>query len=375
MIRMASAPRANAGARVRELGLIWHQDYWDETACWQLTATEVAAIEIATEALHQLFIAAGQHIIDHDRLGELGIPDFCHQAICESWNSEPAALNIGRFDLGLDGNGVPRLFEYNCDTPTSLLEAAIIQWDWKAAVFPDHDQCNSLHERLVDRWRAIAPPPGTSQLHIAHLRDASGEDSITAAYHADCAREAGIDTRLIAMEDIGWDHRQRRFVDNEARPMDAIFHLYPWEWLIADDFGRNAIESLDSTLWIEPIWKMLWSNKGILPILWELFPGHPNLLEASTKPLAGDHVQKPLLSREGANVSIRRDGRIIARSDGDYGDQACIWQRFVDLPGAGEQRPVIGAWCVDGHAAGIGIREGGLITDNRARFVPHIIGG
>ena len=60
-------------------------------------------------------------------------------------------------------------------------------------------------------------------------------------------------------------------------------------------------------IWIEPIWKMMWSNKALLAVLWEMFPGHPNLLETY---LDGPHglrefVKKPLLSREGANVTLR----------------------------------------------------------------------
>ena len=133
------------------------------------------------------------------------------------------------------------------------------------------------------------------------------------------------------------------------------------------------IESLSSTLWIEPIWKMIWSNKAILPILWDLFPDHPNLLQASRTPIAGDHVVKPLLAREGANVRVVRDGATVAQSGGDYGEEGFVYQRFYPLPGAGEQRPVLGSWVVDGEPAGLGIREDGWITGNGARFVPHII--
>ncbi|MEY2883460.1 MAG: hypothetical protein RL490_1184 [Pseudomonadota bacterium] len=379
MIRLDLTPRGDWPARVAALGLVWHgppeRPYWDESACWELTTADVDTLEAATAELYRLFLAAGQHVIDQDRLGELGIPPACHQAIRDAWDGEPRALNFGRFDLAYDGSGPPKLFEFNCDTPTSLIEAAIIQWDWKTAVFPARDQFNSLHERLVARWREIAPPPGTSTLYLAHLPEPSGEDAVTIAYHADCAREAGIDTQLIALPDLGWDRRQRRFVDSDNRPIDAIFHLYPWEWLIRDDFGPQVIESLGSTLWMEPIWKMLWSTKAILPILWELFPGHPNLLEAARTPLAGDQVVKPLLGREGANVRIVRDGDVIAASDGDYGAEGYVYQRYQALPGDGDRRAVIGSWIVDGAPAGIGIREDGLVTGNGARFVPHVMAG
>lgn len=379
MRRLACAPRTGWQARVEELGLVWHsmgdRSYWDESAAYAFTLAEIEEIEAATATLYDLFLEAGQYVLDRDLLGSFGIPDFCHHAIRAAWDREPAALNFGRFDLGYDGAGPPKLFEFNCDTPTSLLEAAVIQWDWKEAVFPDSDQFNSLHDKLVAKWRDIAPQRGGGVLHLGHARDPSGEDQVTVAYLADTAREAGIDTHLIAMPDIGWDRAGHRFVDLENRPIAALFHLYPWEWIVNEPFGRFAIESLETTLWIEPVWKMIWSNKAILPVLWELFPGHPNLLEASRRPMIGDYARKPLLAREGANISLVRGTSEIARTGGDYGDEGYVFQRLYELPGSGDRRPVIGSWIVDGAPAGMGLREDGPITGNLARFLPHIIDG
>ncbi|OSZ67172.1 glutathionylspermidine synthase [Sphingomonas sp. IBVSS1] len=377
MRRIDCTPRSDWQQRVSQLGLVWHSRpdgsaYWDERAAWAFTPDEVAVLETATAELYRLYLAAGQHVIDADRLGELGIPSFCHAAIRAAWDGEPRALNLGRFDLGWDGSGPPKLFEFNADTPTSLLEAAVVQWDWKQAVFPAADQFNSLHEALVARWREIAPPPGTSRLYLAAAADASGEDEVTIAYHADCAAEAGIATSLIAMGDIGWDRDIRRFVDLDGRAMGAICKLYPWEWLVHEPFGRQVIDSLSTTLWMEPIWKMLWSNKAMLAVLWELFPGHPNLLETRRRPLAGAQVEKPILGREGANVRIiGAEGG--AASDGLYGAEGFVYQALYPLPGRDDQRPVIGSWTVDGAPVGIGIREDGPITGNLARFVPHLI--
>ncbi|MGK3844921.1 glutathionylspermidine synthase family protein, partial [Enterococcus faecium] len=94
---------------------------------------------------------------------------------------------------GYDGAGPPKLFEFNCDTPTSLLEAAVVQWDWKEAVFPALGQYNDLHEALVAKWRDIAPylPP---RVHFAHADEDSGEDAVTVAYLRDTAEAAGIAT-------------------------------------------------------------------------------------------------------------------------------------------------------------------------------------
>jgi glutathionylspermidine synthase len=376
MRRIDCTPRRDWQARVEALGLIWHtadgRPYWDESAAYSFTLAEIERIEAATAELYAMFLEAGQYVLDHDLLGDFGIPDFCHAMIRATWEGEPAALNFGRFDLGYDGTDL-KLFEFNCDTPTSLVEAAVIQWDWKEAVFPECDQFNSLHDRLVAKWRDIAPPD--ARLHLAHVDDEAGEDSVTIAYLADTARSAGIATRSILMQDIGWDRVGRRFVDQDNLPIIALFHLYPWEWLVREPFAHELIESLATTLWIEPIWKMLWSNKAILPILWQLFPGHPLLLEASRTPLTGDHVRKPLLAREGANVTLVQGGAEVAATGGDYGAEGHVYQRLFTLPGRDDRRPVLGSWIVDGEPAGLGIRENGLITGNTARFVPHIIQG
>lgn len=383
MIRTPLTPRPDWRAAVEGEGLIWHggegAPYWDESACYRFTAAQVDVLEAATAELYRLFVAAGDRIVrDPDLLARLGIPRAFHQAVVHAWENEPPALNYGRFDLGYDGQGAPKLFEFNCDTPTALLEAAVIQWSWKEAVFPHLDQYNSLHDKLVARWQALRDrlPP---TVHFAHVADDSGEDAVTIAYLRDTAERAGLVSAPILIDDIGWDARIDRFVDQDDRPIDALFKLYPWEWLVDEGFAPHLLHDLKrgGTAWLEPVWKMLWSNKGILPILWEMFPDHPNLLGAAWEPPEdADAVAKPLLAREGANVSIRLGGTVVAEAEGGYGDGAYVYQQYYALPepvpGA---FPVIGSWVVDGEPAGIGIREDGRITGNTARFVPHVIEG
>src|SRR6202035_6105972 len=98
---------------------------------------------------------------------------------------------------------------------------------------------------------------------------------------------------------------------------DLAFKLYPWEWMLHDEFGARLAGA--PTRWIEPPWKALLSNKGILPLLWEMFPDHPNLLPAffeddpNAASLGGSFVRKPLYSREGANVALVSGGTTIAQ--------------------------------------------------------------
>ena len=116
-------------------------------------------------------------------------------------------------------------------------------------------------------------------------------------------------------------------------------------------------------------------NKGLLPVLWEMFPNHPNLLPAYFEryTIPGDFVQKPLLSREGANVAIYRGGEVI-REGGTYGDEGYVYQAYADVPKFGDSYTTIGSWIVGDQAAGIGIREDATpITCNTSHFVPPLL--
>ena len=380
MRREPSAPRNDWKTQVEAVGLTHHTatdgvTYWDESRCYVLSMDEVETIEAATTELHRLCFAAAEHVITRGRWDELAIPRSAVPLIERSWHQGEPTL-YGRFDLAFDGQGPPRMLEYNADTPTSLVEAAVAQWYWLQDVAPDDDQFNSLHERLVAAWRGMAPglrgPSGL--VHFASAEDP--EDLATIGYLRDTAQQAGLATQAMLMEEIGWNADVRRFVDLEERPIDAAFKLYPWEWMAREGFAEQLVASAARTRWIEPAWKMVLSNKGILAILWELFPDHPNLLPAYfDHALLEAYAQKPLLSREGANVSLVMFGQTVAESRGDYGEEGFVYQALAPLPTFEGASAVIGSWVVAGEAAGVGIRESdGPITGNTSRFVPHRIG-
>ncbi|WP_043268797.1 glutathionylspermidine synthase family protein, partial [Streptomyces sp. CT34] len=394
MRRHTIEPRPDWQTTVEAQGLIYPltrypddslRPYWDESAYYSFSAAEIESLEEVVEELHGMCLAAAEHIVTHDRFADLGITDPRLAArVAEAWRRRAELPSLyGRFDLRYDGTGPAKMLEYNADTPTSLVEAASPQWFWMEDRFPAADQWNSLHERLVDAWKRQAAllPPG-SPLHFAHsAADELGEDLMTVAYLRETAEQAGLTTEAIAMEEIGWDRLSGRFVDRRLRFIRACFKLYPWEWLATDAFGSHVLDTLDnggttgSTLWIEPAWKMLLSNKALLAILWELFPGHPNLLPAYldgprdlAAPDGPGYVAKPLLGREGAGVAVHPPGSAPARPE-----EPCCYQELAPLPDFDGNRVVLGTWVVEDEAAGLGIRESaGLVTDGYARFLPHL---
>src|SRR5262249_59088993 len=96
------------------------------------------------------------------------------------------------------------------------------------------------------------------------------EDYVTVEYLRDTAIQAGFETHYLDVEQIGWDAPNQWFVDLAGAPIRQIFKLYPWEWMIREEFGRNLLRT--TTRWIEPPWKMVLSCKAILPPLYQKFP-------------------------------------------------------------------------------------------------------
>lgn len=370
MQRHACQPRENWEQRVEQIGLTYHSHehgpYWDESACYEFAAVEVDALETASRTLHALCIDAAEAVIQRGWWSRLGIPDAAVPAIVRSWERDDFSL-YGRFDLAFDGVTPPKLLEYNADTPTALVEAAVAQWFWLQDTRPDADQFNSIHERLIEAWRRWA---GTT-IHFSSVKD-HAEDGQTVLYLRDTCEQAGVKTSPVHIDDLGWDARQKCFVDLDGARITHCFKLYPWEWLWHEEFAPHLAH--DAVQFIEPTWKMLLSNKGLLPILWELFPDHPNLLPAyeTAEPLAGRFIRKPKLSREGSNVAWVEGNVVLEETGGDYGEEGFVFQAPGALPEFDGHRPVFGMWMVDHEPAGLGIREDTRrITGNLSRFVPH----
>jgi glutathionylspermidine synthase len=177
----------------------------------------------------------------------------------------------------------------------------------------------------------------------------------------------------VHINNIGSDGQN--FFDEEQSQIRSIYKLYPWEWLIAEESGQQLLATYDQVQWIEPIWKMILSNKGILAVLWELFPNNDYLLPASLNaPITAEWCKKPLLSREGANVTLSKLGNAPISTAGDYGEEGFVYQGIAPVPNFDGQFPIIGSWYVlDQGAGGMGIRESaGPITNNLSRFIPHL---
>lgn len=381
MKKVACDERPGWRSYAESVGFEFHtfdgEAYWDETAYYQFNLRQIEQdLEEPTEELHQMALGLVDDVIrDEEKLKQLAIPEKFWNFVADSWRNKAPSL-YGRLDLVYDGTGPAKLLELNYDTPTSLFETGFFQWVWledqimRGKVPQGADQFNSLQDQLE---AAFANLPLANPLYFASVAN-SIEDKGTVMYLMDIAKQAGVDSRFIELEQLG--DASGQLVDLEGFAIGGLFKLYPWEFMVQEDFASVILSS--QTQWLEPGWKMLLSNKGILPLLWQKHQGHPNLLESHFEQpgqnFGAGWVRKPLFSREGANVElVTLSGEKISEP-GPYADSPFIRQKLHPLPKFGDSYTMIGSWVVGNSAAGIGIREdNSLITKDSSRFLPHII--
>jgi len=383
--RLKLAERPGWRAQADAMGFTFHhadgRRYWDERAAYAFTLSEIEdGLETAAAEVHAMCLDLVAEVVTSERLMErLAVPEAARDYVAATW-AEKAPSLYGRFDFAFDGEGPAKLYEYNADTPTSVYETGVFQWLWledqiaAGAVPAGADQFNSLHDALRDRFRALFP--GGGFVHFACDPDAV-EDRQTVRYLEDLAAQAGIEPKFAPIAEIGLD-ADGRFVDQDNYLIGAIFKLYPWEEMLREPYAASLAAS--KARFLEPAWKAILSNKGLLPLLWDRHSGHPNLLPAffeddpRAAALGTSYVRKPLFSCEGANIELVAGGRRARVLDQGYGEEGHVRQALHPLPRFDGAYPVMGVWMVGDQPAGLGIREDrGRVTRNLSRFVPHLI--
>ena len=340
----------------------------------------------AADELYEMFIEAGQHVLNNNRLEELGIPENLHRLVKYSWDNDKQWHLYGRFDLsgGLDGKPI-KLIEFNADTATCIPETAVVQWaSLKANNLDESQQFNTLYEQLVENFREIQRqnPNFEPTLLISTMRDFP-EDDTNMQVLGEAAKEAGFEIAFEYIDEVEFSPIEGIYKQNPKdgsfTRYDYWFKLIPWEYIGWDepelaDILTNMVINQKAVI-LNPAYTLLFQSKGILKVLWELYPNHPLLLQTESKAIQGKaSVEKVLFGREGANVRIlSADGYALEKNDGEYFEQNTVFQEYTeflqDKSGNYYQAGVFFA-C---EACGLGFRKGGKIIDNKAQFCGHII--
>lgn len=374
---------------LESIGFSWHTDedgsdyISDNLVC--VKESEANAYYEAVNELYDMFVAAAGEVIDKNRFDELGIPFNLVDAIKMSWENEVHWHLYGRFDLagGLDGKPI-KLIEFNADTPTALFESAILQWALLKQNNQDESlQFNSIYESLMDNFKRLI----TLDENVENFDElykgwkilfssvaGSKEEEITTKLLAHIASEAGFETNFSYVDEVEFGEEG---IFKDGQNYEYWFKLIPWEDIAIEE-GELAmlltqIMRNQKAIILNPAYTLLFQSKGILKILWELYPNHPLLLETKDEPLEGkNYVKKPVFGREGANISIVKDGKILHENVGPYGNNKSIYQEYVEFNSYENEYYQAGVFFAY-EGCGLGFRKGGIVLDNYSKFVGHII--
>ena len=377
---------------LESLGFVWHTDS-DETPYLAdklviLSEHDAQAYYEVGNTLYEMFIEAGQHVIDNNLFHEIGIPFNLVDIIKESWENDVHWHLYGRFDLagGIDGTPI-KLLEFNADTPTALFETAIIQWAiLKQNGLEETAQFNGVYEALLENFKRLvtleedvstfeARYEGWQFLFTSIRGNAEEENTVRLLQHI--ATEAGYKTEFAYIDEVEFDEKEGIFYNDTQ--YELWFKLIPWEDIALEEpdlamMLTNIIKNQKAIIF-NPAYTLLFQSKGILKILWDLYPNHPLLLESSFEPLEGQmQVAKPVFGREGESIRIlNANGNIIEGGGGDYDNHKTLYQAYTPLPtdeeGNSYQAGVFFAY----EACGVGFRKGGKILNNMSKFVGHCI--
>ncbi|MEA1879376.1 MAG: glutathionylspermidine synthase family protein [Campylobacterota bacterium] len=377
---------------LESLGFVWHTDT-DETSYIAnelvvISEDEAEAYYEATNVLYDMYVEAAEHVIENDLFHEIGIPFNLVEVIKESWENDVHWHLYGRFDLagGVDGKPI-KLLEFNADTPTALFETAIIQWAMlKQNNLEESSQFNATYEALVDNFKRLVileedvsdfeeRYDGWKFLFTSIRGNAEEENTVRLLQHI--ATEAGYETAFAYMDDVEFDEEEGISFQDES--YELWFKLIPWEDIALEESDlamilTNIIKNQKAIIF-NPAYTLLFQSKGLLKILWDLYPNHPLLLESSFEPLEGQkQVSKPVFGREGGNVSILDENASEVESvGGDYANHKMLYQAYTELAtdaqGQSYQAGIFYAY----EACGLSFRKGGKILDNMSKFVGHIV--
>ncbi|NPA03984.1 MAG: glutathionylspermidine synthase family protein [Epsilonproteobacteria bacterium] len=378
---------------LEEIGFSWHTDPdgsdYVANELVEVTPKEAEDYYNAGNELYELYTNAAEYVIQNDLFHEIGIPFNLVELIKLSWENDVHWHIYSRFDLagGIDNKPI-KLLEFNADTPTALFETAILQWAiLKYNNLDEESQFNSTYEAIRENFKRLVTlfddPNNFEEWYegwkiLFSSIPGSIEDENTTRLLEIIASEAGFHTHFCYVDQVEFNEEG---IFCQGQPFEYWFKLIPWENIAIDEpelaLLLTSIVRNQAAIILNPAYTLLFQSKGMLKILWDLYPNHPLLLETSFEPLKGKpYVKKPFFGREGENIEIYdAQGNLIAKNGGEYGNFGAIYQEYVELPEDEEGRKYQAGLFFAYESCGLGYRRGGKILDNMSKFVGHIIKG
>jgi glutathionylspermidine amidase/synthetase len=381
----AAYVKALNGHRLTESG-----DVIEQYRYFRMSETAETELKRATNELHLMFLHATQAVLRDDALlSRFNIPRALWPRLKTSWENRRGQMITGRFDFSFSDRGL-KVYEYNADSASCHTEAGRVQGKWAThfGVTGGEDAGDGIFDALKAAWASIGVD---GILHI--MQDNEAEESYHAQFMRETASAAGISSKVIkGVENLGWSD-DGEIIDPDGVPIRFVWKTWAWETALdqireeceEDDCfpvlrtGSDANRSprlvdvlLRPTIRVfEPFWTLIPSNKAILPILWEIFPDHPYLLNSQfvlTDSLARlGYASKPIVGRCGSNITLfDKNDNVLKETQGQFDNQDHVYQELCKLPEVDGYRVQVCTFTALGKFAGSCVRvdKSLVITQN-----------
>ncbi|ETV94022.1 hypothetical protein H310_12070 [Aphanomyces invadans] len=346
---------------------------------YTITESGHAALEHATEDLHSMFVRATEYVLENE--ADVGkyfhIPDVLWPKIRRSWAQSKHDVVSGRFDFALTNEGI-KVYEYNADSASCLLECGYVQDAWAAAAGVTNvgrSTSATLFQQLVQTWKDLKI---SGPLHIMCDRDI--EERYHATYMQAAAEAAGIRCYLVVgIDGITWTLDNQGLQDGAGHRIVNVWKTWCWRTVMNEVEAReeatasfqvpDAPQLMDILLHesvrvFEPLWTLLAGSKAILPILSKLFPHSPYLLKSSfderdVAEFTTGYVAKPVMGRTGSNISLySADRQLLNETGGRWVRDTIVYQELAMLPKYNDAMYVqVNTWAIHGAFGGTVLRQ------------------
>ena len=403
----------------------WHDLYDSEYALFDVKKEReevIRRIRTASERIARIFYKTSSLLrqLDDETLLQLGFPATILPYIRFKGISYESV--IARLDLVVTEENI-KLLEFNSDTPTFIKETFHVNeyvcrnWNLQN---PNANLEKQLSQSIVaaveQSLKSLGITSGGKVVFSSH--NDHEEDYLTTKYLQEIS---GLQAEYIPLhelklvdEDVVHNGElvvSRGLYTPDFEKIDVLYRqTYPLEHLINDIdpvTGTNVGEQLLQFITernlaiLNPPSSFLLQSKAIMALIWGLHEQkHPfysekehswihhyflptYLEEEYFQQNQIPYVKKPSFGREGNTVSIFQSDGTVLQEDNlkNYRSELSIYQKYIDLPQLdiqtekGLQRASImyGSFIINGKASAIGIRAGGLITNNTSFYLPIAI--
>jgi glutathionylspermidine synthase len=293
---------------------------------------------ISDEAFY-LFQRATDKIIAENKLGELGIPLSFHKCIEHSWkNKTKHPFLYGRFDIngGLKSD-YGHIIEFNADTCSTIPETLLWQPLQLEKLKGNPQSFNTLKHDIKNTLSNLKSYIGKENPTFLGTSFGYIEDKENVSCIINIAYEAGFkplysDLEKVIFSDEGVYHQ----IGDEYEDVDVLFKMVPWDWMFNDEpeLARTLSDLIinEKVVVLNPAYTAVWQNKKFLAYITQNFPNNilaeTYLLQESR---LGDFVKKPVYGRLGENITIETAASARQESNGDFGNQDMIYQKYYPL--------------------------------------------